>query len=127
MRLIDADELKKCAIPCEIHNGALTDMCVPLYQIDNAPTVEPVTTLKLTDLTEEDKKNFILLWQRATSKGLLVEPERPQGEWIPCYVNFTDGSKPLFAYCKCSLCNKQATGVYKFCPNCGAEMVGGES
>ena len=40
MRLIDADELKKCAIPCEIHNGALTDLCVPLYQIDNASTVE---------------------------------------------------------------------------------------
>lgn len=41
MRLIDADELKKCAIPCEIHNGTLTDLCIPLYQIDNAPTVEP--------------------------------------------------------------------------------------
>lgn len=41
MRLIDADKLRKLAIPCEIHNGALTDMCVPLYQIDNAPTVEP--------------------------------------------------------------------------------------
>lgn len=40
MRIIDADELKKCAIPCEIHNGSLTDLCVPLYQIDNAPTVE---------------------------------------------------------------------------------------
>lgn len=40
MRAVDADELKKCAIPCEIHNGALTDLCVPLYQIDNAPTVE---------------------------------------------------------------------------------------
>jgi len=40
MRLIDADELKKYAIPCEIHNGALTDLCVPLYQVDNAPTVE---------------------------------------------------------------------------------------
>ena len=40
MRLIDADKLRKCAIPCEIHNGALTDLCVPLYQIDNAPTVE---------------------------------------------------------------------------------------
>ncbi len=39
MRLIDADELKKCAIPCQIHNGALTDLCVPLYQVDNAPTV----------------------------------------------------------------------------------------
>ena len=41
MRLIDADALKKCAIPCEIHNGASTDLCVPLYQIDNAPTVDP--------------------------------------------------------------------------------------
>lgn len=40
MRLIDADNLKKCAIPCEIHNGALTDLCVPLYQVDNAPTVD---------------------------------------------------------------------------------------
>ncbi len=40
MRLIDADELKKCAIPCEIHNGALTDLCIPLYQVDNALTVE---------------------------------------------------------------------------------------
>lgn len=40
MRLTDADELKKYAIPCEIHNGALTELCIPLYQIDNAPTVE---------------------------------------------------------------------------------------
>lgn len=37
--LISREALKKCAIPCEIHNGALTDLCVPLYQIDNAPTV----------------------------------------------------------------------------------------
>ena len=38
--LISRSELKKCAIPCEIHNGALTDLCVTLYQIDNAPTVK---------------------------------------------------------------------------------------
>ena len=43
MRLIDADALRKCAIPCEIHNGALTDLCVPLCQIDNAPTVHYLT------------------------------------------------------------------------------------
>lgn len=43
MRLIDADELKKFAIPCDIKNGALTDLCVPLYQIDYAPTVESKT------------------------------------------------------------------------------------
>ena len=59
--------------------------------------------------------------------GVAVGQNREKGKWIPCYVNFTDGSKPLFAYCKCSLCNKQATGDYKFCPNCGAEMRGGES
>ena len=41
IRLVDANALKKCAIPCQIHNGALTDLCIPLYQIDNAPTVEP--------------------------------------------------------------------------------------
>jgi len=40
MRLIDADKLKECAIACNIHNGTLTDLCVPLYQINNAPTVE---------------------------------------------------------------------------------------
>lgn len=40
--LISRSELKKCAIPCQIHNGALTDLCVPLYQIDNAPTVKPI-------------------------------------------------------------------------------------
>ena len=38
---ISREALKKCAIPCEIHNGAMTDLCVPLYQIDNAPAVEP--------------------------------------------------------------------------------------
>lgn len=42
--LISRSELKKFAIPCQIHNGALTDLCVPLYQIDNAPAV---------DITEE--------------------------------------------------------------------------
>lgn len=47
MRLIDADELRKCAIPCEIHNGASTDLCVPLYQIDKAPTVNPCNNCDL--------------------------------------------------------------------------------
>lgn len=37
--LISRSELKKYAISCQIHNGTLTDLCVPLYQINNAPTV----------------------------------------------------------------------------------------
>ena len=58
MRLIDADALKKCAIPCEIHNGALTDLCVPLYQIDNAPTVNPCNNCDLyfKAMTKEEMK-----------------------------------------------------------------------
>ena len=40
MRLIDADKLRGLAIPCQFRLGALTDLGVPLYQIDNAPTVE---------------------------------------------------------------------------------------
>lgn len=39
VRLIDANALEKIAIPCETHNGALTELCVPLYQIRNAPTL----------------------------------------------------------------------------------------
>jgi len=39
VRLIDANALEKLAIPCETHNGALTELCVPLYQIRNAPTL----------------------------------------------------------------------------------------
>ena len=53
MRLIDADELKKCAIPCQIHNGALTELCVPLYQIDNAPTVNTKELNPLVDKVVE--------------------------------------------------------------------------
>lgn len=66
MRLIDADELKKCAIPCEIHNGTLTDLCVPLYQIDNAPTVE-------------DRTREVLSLQETIRK---LTKERPHGEYV---------------------------------------------
>ena len=37
--LISRSALRKCATPCQIHNGALTELCVPLYQIDNAPSI----------------------------------------------------------------------------------------
>lgn len=66
MRLVDADELRKCATPCQIHNGALTDLCVPLYQIDNAPTV-PLP-------------NEQIAWEQGYEVGLAQgKQERPQG------------------------------------------------
>lgn len=73
-RLIDADELKKCAIPCEIHNGALTDLCVPLYQINNAPTVEgEILTEEPVDLNEV--KAIAEEAEQERSKGDLISRE----------------------------------------------------
>ena len=69
--LISREALKKCAIPCQIHNGALTDLCVPLYQIDNAPVVETKT---IHDVNSAYDRGFITA-MKAYSK--------PQGEWIP--------------------------------------------
>lgn len=114
MRLIDADELKKCAIPCEIHNGALTDLCVPLYQIDNAPTVE----LFCAYLSDGEV--------RQPCVESPCEHERPQGKWLNDRVAFHFTCD----YCGCNirqLKNEVFEGDYdyNFCPNCGAKMKGG--
>jgi hypothetical protein len=115
MRLIDADELRKCTIPCQIHNGALTDLCVPLYQIDNAPTVE-------YPFYQEAYQSG---YEEGYLKGVKVgkEHERPQGEWI-------EGSNGNI---KCNKCGAEIRYSYiannkpdfpKFCCDCGADMRG---
>ena len=103
MRLIDADELKKCAIPCEIHNGALTDLCVPLYQIDNAPTVE---------------HTFEEAFQKTVCENRLYCPARPHGEW---QEPFESNGK---TYHKCTHCHISSELILfgNYCPNCGAQM-----
>lgn len=63
--LISREALKNCAIPCQIHNGALTDLCVPLYQIDNAPAVP---------LPSEQTA-----WEQGYEAGLA---QGTKGEWI---------------------------------------------
>lgn len=104
MRLIDADELKKCAIPCKIHNGALTDLCVPLYQIDNAPTVE-ITEEQAIDKLHETG------WLPRHDKEMTA---RPQGEWK---------LHGMIYYC--SVCGHDyEQGGNNFCGNCGADMRG---
>lgn len=106
MRLIDADALKKCAIPCEIHNGALTDLCVPLYQIDNAPTVE-ITEEQAIDKLHETG------WLPLHDKEMT---ERPTGHWI----EFKGG------YYKCDKCGEVERAKKNFCSRCGAEMERGK-
>lgn len=102
MRTIDADALKKCAIPCQIHNGALTELCVPVYQIDNAPTV-PNEYMRGYEAAEREYK-------------------RPQGEWI------RKVDEAGFISYICSECGAEIEvedcSDDKFCFNCGADMKG---
>lgn len=77
MRLIDADELRKCAIPCEIHKGASTDLCVPLYQIDNAPSVE----LDESVIQEVLNKRCMTAVANEYLVALRCNGTRPQGDW----------------------------------------------
>lgn len=82
MRLIDADELKNYAIPCEIHNGASTDLCVPLYQIDNASTIEMPKALGTVD----------------ENGNIKIELIRQQGEWIPVSERLPDDMQKVLIW-----------------------------
>ena len=46
--------------------------------------------------------------------------ERKTGKWIQEIIRHEYGSTVLW---KCSSCGKMATGMYNYCPNCGARMV----
>lgn len=119
MRLIDADELKKAIKETEYFNdyafGFICDI------IDNAPTEK--LTFSLDNVSDEDIETFKLIWQRATSKGLLLvnENERPQGEWLKSDI-------PESILAKCSICGFDCGAhTYNYCPNCGAQMGGIEN
>ena len=84
--------------------------------IDNAPTIK---TFTLEDIEEQYRKGL--------EKGLSEwETERPQGEWITISKSTYPQVEPDIY--ECSICHKQKWHCKtNFCPNCGAEMVGGES
>ena len=103
---ISREALKKCAIPCKIHNGALTDLCVPLYQIDNAPTVETFTL-------EDMQNNY-----DAGVDSVIGKYDKAKGEWVEFEYETSGGYK-------CSNCENIEVYTPNFCPNCGADMRGG--
>ena len=70
--------------------------------IDNAPTVETHDTVNM--YCDKDTQ-------------IIVEQIRPQGEWL---IN----ANQIY---KCSICGGFGNPIYfRFCPNCGAKMKGGE-
>lgn len=118
--LISREYVKLFVCEYEKFNGKETEIvkAVPIIAIDNAPTVTP--SLNLDNLTEDDVEKFKMIWQRATSKGLLVTiEERPRGEWIDRMADK--------GYVECPFCHKQITGGdLNFCVKCGADMRGEE-
>lgn len=49
-----------------------------------------------------------------------IEPERKRGEW-------KDRGEDYMIRWICSECGRKETHVYNFCPDCGADMRGGET
>lgn len=125
MRLIDADALKEDLtkwFPQFTLEGIepKTLFAQIMRDIDNAPTVN--LSLNLDNVTEADIEKFKVIWQRANSKGLLVNNnERPQDRW----------GKWVISEIRCPNCLEYFdTGCYSKgelnkCPSCGAKLKGG--
>ena len=115
MDLIDREALLNSGYPT-IYHTEFGDEVINTEDIKNAPTVRPSILLK--DISDEDIENFKLIWQRATSKGILLNPERPHGKWI----SRGNLGGPINCGRSCSLCGKVVEFSENFCPNCGADM-----
>lgn len=75
-----------------------------------------VPALVLDDLTEDDINKFKAVYQRATSKGLIIDIDHPRGKWV-----FKHNSSDIW----CSVCDENFDEIpqkYNYCPNCGADM-----
>lgn len=51
-----------------------------------------------------------------------ISPQRKKGKWV--YDNLNDGNGIVY---HCDRCNWLSKIKYAYCPNCGAEMTGGDS
>ena len=117
VRLIDANALKTT-----INNKYLPVVAEELNRvIDNAPTVEP--PLKPICEIKFDKEQLHEIVQKKVidkikSGELVIQEERPKGEWITTRTMIHDGNP------YCSNCDEETIIRFKFCPNCGAEMGG---
>ena len=52
-----------------------------------------------------------------------IEPEHPNGEWIPAFNGRFTGGAYWFSCSKCSrIVPEVRNGGWNYCPNCGAKM-----
>lgn len=126
----DLSDYEACSCVCEIY-----DKC-----IDNAPTVEGEILTKEAysdlclrasqarpqgEITEEDIQNAIKAGYENGYSMAQAKYQRPQGKWI--YNSYGNGCGNWHCS-ECGVIIVMCKNSYNnFCPNCGAEMVGGES
>lgn len=121
--LISRTWLKEHKFTTQVCNGLeIEDVdVVAVATIDNAPTVEYPEQVTVECDTEEDKQKLLSALRNARVTGV-VEPERPQGEWL-----IIDDTEQFIA--KCSVCGRiedsRMVKDYPFC-HCGADMRGKE-
>lgn len=127
MRLIDADKLLKALKDEEIETNEIVgkirkiERLLCIQYINTEPTVD-----SYKEKYEEIKEAYRLLSEAYEHE--VTSEDRPQGEWkyIPEGYTHTNG----WECSNCKMCyhtNVPYFGEFHFCPNCGAEMVGGES
>ncbi len=74
---------------------------------------------------------YITAFIESKKVALTLDDLRPKGRWIPLHSEgYNPEYDPLFEF-KCSEChnnfaNDEDEIPYNFCPNCGADMRGGE-
>ena len=111
-----------------IDRQALVDAFECLDLIDRQAATKSLVRPRIVDPYEEywtgrndqyDADVFAL-------KGLpSAEPERKKGHWKKSYADHESfGVRPFFRYC--SECHESTLYAYNYCPNCGADMRGGE-
>lgn len=70
-------------------------------------------------------KDFGTILEWLVDKMPIIEPKRKKAKWIKCenpmYSPF-DGSDE-YTY-QCSICHMKNDKSTKYCPNCGAHMIG---
>lgn len=91
--------------------------------IDNAPTVEPQKVEIIPyEVTEKVIEKIALCADTIKNidwdKAIEAYKARPHGEWL-----YIDNEWGTF---QCDQCKKHSSINFYFCPNCGADMRGGE-
>jgi hypothetical protein len=88
---------------------------VPVYDIDNAPTVE------LDECIIQEVLNKRCMTAVANEYLVALHGTRPQGEWI---VDYQENEDALFKHgWKCPVCEERNTyGMPPYCMYCGAKL-----